>query len=633
MLTGMLSLLCTPALAVHKFRPTLLRPRAPHLRTAALRPACIALDPDLQPVDEAVTGFSKLPEIPDVIVLSAEVEGASEAPQFTLVGPPGQDFPFIVDFPPMKQEPEVGDREPVQDFLEGVVKEFIQDSPTMFLDDPPTITPPTMFLDDPPTPEGSPLGEEATRLAKIEKAKHPLPSTGELMRFCLPTLGIWLAPPFLSLIDTSVVGMHCSISSLAALAPSTKLCDYLSYMCTALGVATTNIAAERFAQNEPEQAKRVVGGSMTIALVVGVALAASVRLAALPVLRAMIGPAMANGPVLAAATEYTVIRALGFPAALLTLVLQAGFLASKDPFSPLLAVPLSALTNLALDLWLVGSLGLGTAGAAWGTVASLYVNGFTLLAMWHLKARTLGEATPLFTLPSSAEMRRLLVFIVPMLVALCSRVSMGLSITLSATALGTVALASNQVVESVYWLFCPIGEAISLCMQTYMPSVLASRRRAGAQMRAMCERASLGAGLVAGAAAGLAVVIRPGLFTTSGAVAGSMARTAPLLAASIFTFARMCGLEGIMIARKQMKQLAITHAVLAVVLIAALRRATRTAGCGLEHVWGLIALLNAARHVIFRQTVLRSEAAEALEEAAGIAQVVPNIAETHPHML
>ena len=81
-------------------------------------------------------------------------------------------------------------------------------------------------------------------------------------------------------------------------------------------------------------------------------------------------------------------------------------------------------------------------------------------------------------------MRRLLVFIVPMLVALCSRVGMGLSITLSATALGTVALASNQVVESVYWLFCPIGEAISLCMQTYMPSVLAARRRAGAQLRA-----------------------------------------------------------------------------------------------------------------------------------------------------
>lgn len=88
-----------------------------------------------------------------------------------------------------------------------------------------------------------------------------------------------------------------------------------------------------------------------------------------------------------------------------------------------------------------------------------------------------------------------------------------------------------------------------------------------------------------------------------------------------------------MIARKQMKTLAITHTVLSLVLIAALRRATRTAGCGLEHVWGLIVVLNAARHVLFRQTVLRSEAAEALEEAAGIAPLVPNIAETHPHML
>ena len=199
-----------------------------------------------------------------------------------------------------------------------------------------------------------------------------------------------------------------------------------------------------------------------------------------------------------------------------------------------------------------------------------------------------------------------------MLVALCSRVSMGLSITIGATALGTVALAANQVVESVYWLFCPIGEAISLCMQTYLPSVLAARRRAGAQMRRRCERASTCAGLVAGAAAGLSVVVRPGLFTTCGAVAGSMARAAPALAAAIFTFTRMCGLEGSMIARKQMKQLALTHATLAVVLIAALRRATRTAGCGLQHVWGIIVLLNAARTLIFRQVVRRAEVAETL---------------------
>ena len=73
--------------------------------------------------------------------------------------------------------------------------------------------------------------------------------------------------------------------------------------------------------------------------------------------------------------------------------------------------------------------------------------------------------------------------------------------------------------------------------------------------------------------------------------------------------------------------------IIAVLLVTRLGRATRTAGCGLQHVWGIIVLLNAARTLIFRQVVRRAEVAETLDEAAGIAQVVPNIAETHPHML
>ena len=48
------------------------------------------------------------------------------------------------------------------------------------------------------------------------------------------------------------------------------------------------------------------------------------------------------------------------------MVLQSAFLATKDAFSPLIAVPLAAVTNLVLDLFLVGSLGLGTAGAVSG---------------------------------------------------------------------------------------------------------------------------------------------------------------------------------------------------------------------------------------------------------------------------
>merc|ERR1719420_2427289 len=63
-----------------------------------------------------------------------------------------------------------------------------------------------------------------------------------------------------------------------------------------------------------------------------------------------------------------------------------------------------------------------------------------------------------------------------MMVALTARVSVGLSLTLTATAMGTMALASHQVVESLYWLFCPFGEAVSLCMQAYLPKMLMASR-------------------------------------------------------------------------------------------------------------------------------------------------------------
>ena len=488
-----------------------------------------------------------------------------------------------------------------------------------------------------PTVEPVPMpsiGESSgRRRAPLRESEVQPPRLGEIAKFALPTLGMWLAPPLLSLVDTSVVGMHCATSSLAALAPSTKLCDYLSYCCTALGAATTNLATERFAQQQPDEAKRVVSGSVTIALVLGVALAVGVPLVAKPLLGAMMGgAAAADATVLSSATQYAVIRALGFPAAMLTMVLQAGFLAAKDSFSPLVAVPLAALTNLALDVFLVGTLGLGTAGAAWGTVGSLYVNAAVLSAMWVMKARTIGSrAAPLISRPSMPELRKLLGFALPMVLALSSRVGMGLSITVAATALGTAALAANQVVESCYWLFCPFGEALSLSMQAYLPAVAMQSRRAAAQLKRTCRRAAMGLALATGCAAALAPVVRPGLFTSCVAVRGSMAAAAPLLGASVATFVLMAAAEGMLIARKQLRLLAASHTVISALLVSSLLVATRTAGCGLRHVWGLIALCNGVRFAHFALALRNSEAAA--DRGAALAEGVPNIAEAHPHLL
>merc|ERR1719407_95215 len=88
------------------------------------------------------------------------------------------------------------------------------------------------------------------------------------------------------------------------------------------------------------------------------------------------------------------------------------------------------------------------------------------------------------------ELRRILSFAAPMMVALIARVCLGMSITLSAVALGTTALAANQIIESLYWLFCPFGEAISLCMQAYLPPLLIKGRSLARRLQSSAFRAA-----------------------------------------------------------------------------------------------------------------------------------------------
>ena len=433
----------------------------------------------------------------------------------------------------------------------------------------------------------------------------PLPSVAELAAFCLPTLGIWLSSPLLSLIDTSVVGISCVETELAALAPSTKLCDYVAFFCTVIAAATTNLAAEKFAQNEPTQAKRIVGGALIVSALLGLTISVGLGFGARTLMHAMLGAAP-NAAVLGAATDYTAIRALGYPAALLTMTLQAAFIATKDATTPLLAVPVTALVNLGGDLLLVRPL--GAAGTAWATVASLYVNAVVLMAMWARKVRSSEGENVLLTWPNKAEAKALFSFAAPMMIALVARVYMGLSVTLAAVACGTTALATNQVIESLYWLFGPFGDAVSLCMQAYLPPLLLGRRALAQRLQALAFRASTGLAVLAGLGATALPLFAPRLFTTSSSVAAMMARTAAPLGVTLFAYILSCTAEGMLVARKQLRLLAVSHVANTLALVAILGWMRRLPGTGLPQVWVGIAAINLLRCIEFRWGLVRADA-------------------------
>ena len=218
-----------------------------------------------------------------------------------------------------------------------------------------------------------------------EREAHP-PTTVALARFALPTLAAWLVSPLMSLVDTAVVGRE-SATLLAALGPATMIGDSMSYLCSFLGVATTNLVATEFAAPQEGTAdadgtaeQKGGGGSRRDAL--AQIFGSGARLAALcgvvsALLQLSFGRAVLclytdarSAALVAPAFEYVRIRALGAPAALLARVGTAACLALKDPLTPLLAVAASGLLNLALDVLLVSVLGFGIGGAAWATLVS-----------------------------------------------------------------------------------------------------------------------------------------------------------------------------------------------------------------------------------------------------------------------
>mmetsp|Transcript_4861 Transcript_4861/g.14911 ORF Transcript_4861/g.14911 Transcript_4861/m.14911 type:complete len:678 (-) Transcript_4861:256-2289(-) len=526
----------------------------------------------------------------------------------------------------------------------GSVKELIVSLPapeTPLLRDGHAATAPvTELIVSLPAPETylpSPAPAAESEAEEAGEAAATVPTLRGILMFALPTLAMMLSSPLLSLIDTSVVGLASSTSQLAALGPATKACDHLEYLCSALGVATTALGARTVAEGRPDGMRRVVGTSLTSAVALGLALAAALRLVAAPLMRLMMAGGAANGAAFGGAVQYTLIRAVGLPAALVAMVLQAGFIANKDANSSLLAVPFAAVANIVLDCALVGPLNLGAAGAAWGTVASQLVSAALLLRLWirkhgapaprlapawspsqqdgvlpepeaeepvlrrQLRAplRALGGVRRLLVLPKRAELASLAALVAPMSLALSARSAMSLSITASVACLGTVALAAHQVFECLYWLFCPFGDALGVCSQAYLPELLGTKERLARTLQSRVALASASLGVGIGALSLWVSRAAPHLFTRHAAVHAAMSAPAAWLGASMAAYIVSGALEGSLIARRCLRPLAASHVGNTAFALGALVCAVRRPGFSLAAVWRIVTAVNVMRCVEF----------------------------------
>ena len=224
-----------------------------------------------------------------------------------------------------------------------------------------------------------------------------------LLIFALPMmLGNFFQQAY-TMADSVIVGRFVGEEALAAVGASYSLTNVFISIAIGGGVGASVITSQAFGSRDYPRMKRTVSTALLAflclsALLGGVGLLCSRQLMVL--LRT-------PQNILGDATTYLNIYFLGLPFLFMYNVLSSMFNALGKSRIPLYLLIFSSLLNVGLDLWFVGPLGMGVAGAAWATLLAQGISAVLSFAIFLRELRTYpGKGEGLFSLRELRTMAR-----------------------------------------------------------------------------------------------------------------------------------------------------------------------------------------------------------------------------------
>ncbi len=194
-----------------------------------------------------------------------------------------------------------------------------------------------------------------------------------ILTFALPLMAGNVFQQLYTVVDTMVVGKHLGVSALAALGAA----DWMNWMMLGIVQGFTQgfgiLMAQEFGAGQYERLKKVIGGSAVLALLSALLLVALGQLSITPVLGLLQTP----GDILEDTSLYLRIMFAGIPIMMAYNLFACILRSLGDGRTPLHAMVVASLTNIALDLLFVMVFQWGIPGAAVATliaqlVSSLY---------------------------------------------------------------------------------------------------------------------------------------------------------------------------------------------------------------------------------------------------------------------
>lgn len=280
-----------------------------------------------------------------------------------------------------------------------------------------------------------------------------------LLIFAMPIIIGNLFQQLYTAADSAVVGQYVGITALAAVGASSSLTNIFIFIAAGGGIGASVIVSRYFGAKSYGKMKSAIYTAMISFLILSVTLSALGLIFGKGILALLKTPDDA----IVFAAEYLDIYFYGLPLLFMYNVTSSMFNALGKSKIPLIFLICSSVLNVLLDIYMVGSLGLGISGAAWATFIAQGVSAVLSFAVLMYEMKQFSEKSEkVFDLSALSTMTRIAL---PSIFHQ-STVSIGLMLVQSAVnPFGSEVLAgftaSMRVESLVIVPFIAIGNALS----------------------------------------------------------------------------------------------------------------------------------------------------------------------------
>ncbi len=188
-----------------------------------------------------------------------------------------------------------------------------------------------------------------------------------ILRLAIPNIVSNISVPLLSTVDTILMG-HLSPAHLAALGVAAMMFTFLYGNFNFLRMGTTGMSAQAYGRDD----RVLLTYTLLRALLLGLGLGVLLILLQRPLLDSGIYLMNVAPSYEAMVREYFSIRIYAAPALFMVYALMGWYFGLQNAWFPLWITLFVNLINLVFSIYFVKVLGMGVAGAAWGTLIAQY---------------------------------------------------------------------------------------------------------------------------------------------------------------------------------------------------------------------------------------------------------------------